>query len=263
MLSRPPARLASSTSARTAASIEVAPARMLAICSSSSIVVSPSRAEQEDVAGAGRRRSARRPRPRGSGPSARVMIERCGWSSACASVSWPLRRISSTSEWSRVSRSSLPSRKPVGAAVADVADRDLVASASTIAAVIVVPIPAREESFAGELVDLAVGRLDRLLAGPLRRPVAASSRVEGARRRSSRRPRRPGRRPSRRRRRRPARGRRRSPRWRCAGGRCRCEAPGRRLQQAISAPSSKRNSVSPIRIRSPSSSSASPFSSRR
>ena len=46
----------------------------------------------------------------GSTPSARVMIERCGWSSAWASVSCPLRRISSTSEWSRVSRSSRPPR---------------------------------------------------------------------------------------------------------------------------------------------------------
>ena len=42
--------------------------------------------------------SARRPQPAASGPSALVMIERCGWSSAWASVSWPLRLISSTSE---------------------------------------------------------------------------------------------------------------------------------------------------------------------
>ena len=47
----------------------------------------------------------------GSGPRARVMIERCGWSSAWASVSCPLRRISSTSEWSRVSCSNFPPRR--------------------------------------------------------------------------------------------------------------------------------------------------------
>ena len=53
------------------------------------------------------------------------MIERWGWSSAWASVIWPLRRISSTSEWSRVRRSIFPLAQPVGAAVADVADAHL------------------------------------------------------------------------------------------------------------------------------------------
>ena len=46
----------------------------------------------------------------GSGPSARVMTERCGCASACSSVSLPRRTSSPTSEWSSVSRISSPSR---------------------------------------------------------------------------------------------------------------------------------------------------------
>ena len=110
MLSRPPARLASSIRARTADCIEVARASSRAICSSPSIVVSPSeQSRKTSPAWAGT--VCRSTSTSGSGPSARVMIERCGWSSAWASVSWPLRRSSSTSEWSRVRRSSLPSRR--------------------------------------------------------------------------------------------------------------------------------------------------------
>ena len=54
MLSRPPARLASSTSARTAASIEVAPREQLGDLLLAEHRRQPVRAEQEDVAGAGR-----------------------------------------------------------------------------------------------------------------------------------------------------------------------------------------------------------------
>ena len=54
------------------------------------------------------------------------MIERCGCSSACSSVSRPWRRSSSTSEWSLVSRSQLAVAEQVGPAVADVGDADLV-----------------------------------------------------------------------------------------------------------------------------------------
>ena len=110
------------------------------------------------------------------------MIERCGWSSAWASVSWPLRRISSTSEWSRVSRSSLPAAQPVGAAVADVADRHLFA----------LGVDDRRGQRraharprgvgAGELVDRAVGGEDRLAQDLLRR------RRRAGRRRRRRRP---------------------------------------------------------------------------
>ena len=109
MLSRPPAPLASSTSARTASRIEPAAARTAAIRSSPTIVVSPSEQSRKTSPGAAGT-VCTSTSTSGSGPSARVMIERCGWSSAWASVIWPLRRISSTSEWSRVSRSSLPRR---------------------------------------------------------------------------------------------------------------------------------------------------------
>ena len=71
------------------------------------------------------------------------MIERCGWSSACASVSWPLRRISSTSEWSRVSRSSLPRRRRYARLSPTWPIATSSAPSSRIAAVVVVPIPAR------------------------------------------------------------------------------------------------------------------------
>ena len=47
---------------------------------------------------------------RGSGPSARVITERCGCASACSSVSLPRATSSPTSEWSRVRRVSSPSR---------------------------------------------------------------------------------------------------------------------------------------------------------
>ena len=122
----------------------------------------------------------------------------------------------------------LAAAQAVGAAVADVADRRPLRSAAlTIAAVIVVPIPAREGS------ARASSWISRLAASIVSRRNALGRRRRagrGRRRRRppSRRPRRPGRRPSRRRRRRSARGRRRSPRWRCAGDRCRCGTPGRR-----------------------------------
>ncbi len=62
-----------------------------------------------------------------SGPSARVMIERCGWFSAASAVSCPLRWSSATSEWSWVSCSSVAVAQPVGAAVAHVADAQALA----------------------------------------------------------------------------------------------------------------------------------------
>ena len=75
MLSRPPARLASSISARTAASSDVAAVRMRAIRSSSSIVVRPSEQSKKTSPGwAGTVWTSTF--TSGSGPSARVMIER-------------------------------------------------------------------------------------------------------------------------------------------------------------------------------------------
>ena len=61
-----------------------------------------------------------------SGPSARVMTERCGCCSACSSVSLPRATSSPTSEWSLVSRISSPLAQQVGARVADVGDHHLV-----------------------------------------------------------------------------------------------------------------------------------------
>ncbi len=73
----------------------------------------------------------------GSGPRARVMIERCGCSSAWAAVRRPCRRSSSTSEWSDVSRRSCPSRKTWAR---------LSSLPVSSAAVSVVPMPERVES---------------------------------------------------------------------------------------------------------------------
>ncbi len=67
--------------------------------------------------------------------------------------------------------------------------------------------------------------------------------------RSARRPRPPARRPSRRRPRTAASGRAASPRWRAAGARCRCPRTARR--RAASQSTSKANSLSPMRTRSP------------
>ncbi len=79
-----------------------------------------------------------------SGPSARVMMERCGWSTACSSVRRPWRRSSSTSEWSEVKSFSSPSRYTYARLSPTWAK--LTSSSSTKAAVSVVPIPEREES---------------------------------------------------------------------------------------------------------------------
>ena len=77
----------------------------------------------------------------GSVPSARVITERCGCTSASAGDSSPRRTSSATSEWSSVSCSSSPVAEQVGARVADVADRDRAVRSSKSATVIVVPIP--------------------------------------------------------------------------------------------------------------------------
>ena len=71
----------------------------------------PSRSGRRSRSGTRRRRAPGhvrcRPRRSASGPSARVMIERCGCSSASSGVSLPRRMSSSTSEWSSVRRSKL------------------------------------------------------------------------------------------------------------------------------------------------------------
>ena len=59
----------------------------------------------------------------GSGPSARVMIERCGWSSACCSVSLALAAHLLDQRVVAGQALELPVAQTVGAAVADVADR--------------------------------------------------------------------------------------------------------------------------------------------
>ena len=82
---------------------------MAAISSSLSIVVSPS--EQSRKTSPGRALKERvSTSTSASGPRARVMIERCGWSWACSSEIRPWRRSSSTSEWSEVSIRRRPSR---------------------------------------------------------------------------------------------------------------------------------------------------------
>ena len=137
----------------------------------------------------------------------------------------------------------------VGAAVADVAERDLVVADHRRGQ--------RRAHPRARGVLLRRARGSRVLAFWAISSSCPSAGLLGASdvrarrrpRRSARRPRRPGRRPCRRRPRTPARGRSRSPRWRCAGGRCRSCAPA---SATISIrQTSKRNSVSPIRITSP------------
>ena len=110
MLSLPPLWLAARMSSSAASSSEPAERRIEPTSSSAIIDVSPS----EQI----RNTSPSRPASvyvststSGSGPSARVMIDRCGWCSAASGVIWPLRSSSATSEWSRVSCSSWPSRR--------------------------------------------------------------------------------------------------------------------------------------------------------
>ena len=81
-------------------------------------------AEQEDVARPRRRTVKTSTSTSASVPSARVITERCGCTSASSGESSPRRTSSATSEWSSVSCSSLPVAQAVGARVADVADRD-------------------------------------------------------------------------------------------------------------------------------------------
>ena len=95
---------------------------------------------------AGRRRRARGSSENvststsGSVPSARVITERCGWTSASAGDSSPRRTSSATSEWSSVELLEPAAAQQVRARVADVAERNR-AVGSTRATVIVVPMP--------------------------------------------------------------------------------------------------------------------------
>ena len=82
----------------------------------------------------------------GSVPSARVITDRCGWTSASSGESRPLRTSSATSEWSSVSCSSLPSRMRYARESPTWPMRTV--PSSTSAAVIVVPIPDRASSVA-------------------------------------------------------------------------------------------------------------------
>ena len=140
MLSRPPAWLAASISAWPASGSVLAARRMSATWDSGTIEVSPS-LQSRKTSPATPRQERVSTTTSGSGPSARVMIERCGCSSASWAVSWPRRRISSTSEWSSVRRvNSSPRRRyaresPTWAIATS--------CSPTCAAVIVVPIPAR------------------------------------------------------------------------------------------------------------------------
>ena len=61
----------------------------------------------------------------GSGPSARVMIERCGWTSASSGVSLPGAHHLVDERVVVGQALELAVAQPVGAAVADVRDRDL------------------------------------------------------------------------------------------------------------------------------------------
>ena len=257
MLSRPPARLASSTRARTAALIEVAPASSRAICSSPSIVVSPSEQIRKTSPACGGdglqvdldlRLGAERA---GDDRALRVVLGLGVGELALAPHLLDQRVVAGQPL-------ELAAAQPVGAAVADVADRHLFGLGVDDRRGQRRPHPGPRGVGAGELVDRAVGGVDRLAQDLLRRRRRAARRRRH-RRPLSRRPRPPGRRPSRRRRRRSAPARRRSPRWRCAGARCRCGRPGRRsAASSIPRPRSL-NSVSPIRTMSPSISSASPF----
>ena len=110
MLSLPPLWFAARTSASAASSSDPAERRIELTSSSEIIEVRPS----EQI----RKTSSSRPASvyvststSGSGPRARVMIDRCGWCSAASAVIWPLRSSSATSEWSRVSCWSSPPRR--------------------------------------------------------------------------------------------------------------------------------------------------------
>ena len=179
MLSRPPARLASSTSARTAASIESAPARTRAICSSSIIVVSPSEQSRKTSPGRGRdglhvdldlRLGAQRP---GDDRALRVVLGLGVGELALAPHLLDQRVVAGEAL-------ELAAAQPVGAAVADVADRDLLVGGVDDRGGDRRPHPGQRGVVVGEVVDLAVRGLDRLPQEPLR---AARRAGRGRRRR--------------------------------------------------------------------------------
>ena len=116
MLSRPPASLAAAMSRRPASRMLFAPRTMSPTRASGTIDVSPS-LHKRYTSPASPRHEYVSTSTSGSGPSARVMIDRCGCSSASCAVSCPRRRISSTSEWSSV-------RRDRDVMVADVRGRD-------------------------------------------------------------------------------------------------------------------------------------------
>ena len=112
MLSSPPPRFAARISARGRASRS---SRSRARGSprsrrSSTMSESPSEQRRKTSPGCGRIVNASTSTS-GSVPSARVITERCGWTSASAADSSPRRTSSATSEWSSVSCSSRSSRR--------------------------------------------------------------------------------------------------------------------------------------------------------
>ncbi len=108
------------------------------------------------------------------------MIERCGCSSAWASVRRPWRRSSSTSEWSLVSRLRSPSRNTYARLSPTWAK--LTSSSPINAAVSVVPIPEREASCSASLWILSLAALttrDRKCSGASS-PSSADSKASAA-----------------------------------------------------------------------------------
>ncbi len=109
MLSSPPAAFAASTRSCAARFGSGSRLRMLAISSGRTIVVRPS--EQKRMRSPGWSwMGYSSTSTSGSMPSARVMTDRRGWTSACSRVSSPPRTISSTRLWSSVIWVSSPSR---------------------------------------------------------------------------------------------------------------------------------------------------------
>ena len=154
----------------------------------------------------------------GSVPSARVITERCGCTSASPGDSSPRRTSSATSEWSSVSCSSVPSAQEVGARVADVAERDACRRARRARPSSSCPCPDGRGVVGRALVHAAVRLLDQLARRARSPPPVGADSPRARRRRAPTRPRRPARRPCRRRPRRAAARRRTRPRSAGASG---------------------------------------------
>ena len=122
MLSRPPASFAAATNSVTASSSVSALPSTAAIPSSLTIVVRPSEQSRKTSSGRALKVSVSTSTD-ASGPSARVMIERCGWSSACSSEMPALAAQLLDQRVVGRQHPQLAVAQQVGAAVADVGER--------------------------------------------------------------------------------------------------------------------------------------------